>query len=629
MLARTFLYKKQLWSVSYNCTCHRAIQQSANQVQETINLETRLSAPLKKLPQRKPFAKNLFLGVFDHELMYYPEPQTKARNQEFVEWLKPIENYMLESQKDPHNVKKDDLLSNLKDMGVFRAHVNEQYLGLDMGQTELAKLVETLGCFPWLSSYLVKNYIQPIHIITKLASDVQKAKYLPKIISGEIRPTICFTESKDGAQSNYTTTEALLSDCHTHWILNGKKSFVINGHDSNLFLVFTQCALSRNQTMESTPRVLSVLLVEKDCNGITCTDTENTVGQQENSVSTISFQDTKVPKENLLGEIGSGLNLLMDLLCPGSRDIGPQAIGILKTFIKLLTNDVLQRKHLDKNLYEYEAVQEVLGKMATTLYAMESMLYMTTGIIDMYEEQDCALEKAMTEFYCASECAACIYEGLQIMGARSYLRSSPYIKMFEDALSYILFDSYNIDSCILVSLLGLQYAGKNLHQHISKLRNAFHYPRYVLRTFFNSEYQIKLQIADHMHPSLQEGGEILEKCITKLHMITVRLLQKHGLDISDRHMELRRLSELATRTFALVSVLSRASRAYCIGLRNAEYERQIAGSLALLTLDRIGILEKELHDGEYINGDKLYKNIVKEMYDKRDYLAEHPLNRSY
>jgi len=629
MLARRFLCRRQLWHASCVCTPvrHTQSQRVSQHALDTVNLETRLPAPLKKEPQRKPFAKNLFLGVFDHEFMYYPEPQTKDRHQRFFEWIQPIEKYMSECLEDSQNVRKEDILAYLRELGVFRACVDEQYLGLSLNHSESAKLVEVLSCFPWLGCYVVKNHVVPVYIISTLASDEQKAKYLPRIATGELVPTVCFTEPENGVNTRNINSMAIQSDCNTHLILNGEKTFVANGHDANLFLVFSHCGHSQEISREHNP--LSIFLVEREFGGVTSKDVKNLVGLQDSPVSTVIFKDTKVPKENLLSDLKSGTNILIDILAPGNRNLAPQAVGTLKAFTKVLTRHVLQRKHLDKDMHEYESVQEVIGKLASTLYGMESMLYYTTGIMDTFENQDCTLEKAMVEMYCTSECVARIYEGLQLIGARSYLRENPYIRIFEDALSYTLFDGYNNDSNTYITLVGLRHMGMHLREHIFKLRNPFKFPEYILKWIAGKEYRVQLQIADHLHPSLGLSSRELEKCITRLQTVSVLMLERHGANVAERQMELRRLGELATRTFALIAVLSRASRAYCIGLRNHEQDRHMANSFAILSMDRVQTLADEIVSGEWNNGDKFNKIIAEIMYSKKDYFAEHPLNRTY
>lgn len=632
MLAHRFLCRKLLWHVSCNSFAPVRCTQSASQyaLDTVSNLELRLPAPKKREPSRKPFAKNLFLGVFDHEFMYYPEPQTKERHTRFFEWLQPIEKYMSESMEDPQSVKKEEVLSYMRDMGVFRANVSEQYLGLNLNQTEQAKLVEVLSYFPWLGSYMIKNHIAPLQIFDSLASDVQKAKYLPKVTTGEFVPTVCFTEPENGLNISTFNTIATATDTDTHWVLNGEKTFVANGHDANLFLVFAEYGYSNIYTpASSVPNSLSVFLVERDFGGITCKDVKNLGGLHNTPVCTVSFKDTKVPRENLLSAVIPGKNILIDSLAPGNRNIAPQALGALRAFMKLLIKHVLQRKHLDQNLHEYDGVQEVIGKIVSILYSMESMLYHTTGIIDTFENQDCALEKAMVETYCANECVSCIYEGLRIIGAQSYLRENPYIQIFEDALSYSLFDNSNVDSNTYIALLGLQHTGKNLREHILRIRNPFNFPQYILKWATGKESRLKLNIADHLHPSLMEGARTLEDCITRLQNASVLALQRHGTQICERQMVLRRIAELATRTFALVTVLSRASRAYCIGTRNSEQDRHLTNSFAILTIDRIKVLAEEIAAEDWDNGNQCHKTIAELTYSKKDYFAEHPLNRTY
>ncbi|XP_011637570.1 acyl-CoA dehydrogenase family member 9, mitochondrial-like [Pogonomyrmex barbatus] len=617
MLARRFLCGRRLWHASCVCTPVRHAQsQHIDQVAvDTINLETRLPEHIRKQSQRQPFAKNLFLATFDHEFMYFPEPQTKVRHQSFFEWLQPIEKYVSECIEDPEGVRKEDVLTHLRELGVFRACVEEKYLGLGLNHTESAKLIEVLSCLPWLGCYMVKNHIMPIHIISMLASEEQKAKYLPKIAIGEIIPTICYTEPENGVNTHNINCIASSLTSDVYWDLNGTKSFVANGHDANLFLVFSRCG--HPDAISSAQSLLSIFLVERDFGGITSEGAKNMVGLQNSPVCTVTFKDTKIPKENLLGNLQSGTNVLIDFLAPGNRNIAPQAVGILKTFVKLLTRHILQRKHLDKNMYEYESVKEVIGKIASTLYGMESMLYYTTGIMDGFENQDCELEKAMMEMYCASESVTRIYEGLQLVGANSYLRENPFIQLFEDALSHTLFDSCNIDTNTYIALIGLRHMGQNMSRHIFKLRNPFNFPGYILKWMAGKEYRIDLRIADHLHPSLVLGGKELEKCITKLQNTSMLILDRHGTEVVNQQMELRRIGELATRTFALIAVLSRASRAYCIGLRNNDYDRHMANSFAVSSIDKVQILVDELISGEWNNGDKFNKDIADLMFSKK------------
>ncbi|XP_011878900.1 PREDICTED: acyl-CoA dehydrogenase family member 9, mitochondrial [Vollenhovia emeryi] len=628
MLARRFLRGRQLWHASCVCTPvrHTQSQQVSQDALDTVNLEMRLPAAFKKHPQRQPFAKNLFLASFDHEFMYYPEPQTKDRHRRFSEWLQPIEKYMSECLEDPaRTLRKDEVLARLRELGVFRACVAEKYLGLDLNRTESARLVEVLSCLPWLGCYMVKNHIVPVHLISTLATDEVKARYLPRIASGELVPTVCFTEPGNGLNTLNVSSTAEPSDLD--WTLNGEKTFVANGHDANLFLVFAHSGHSHAISIENT--MLSIFLVEREFGGVTSKDVKRLVGLRDSPVCTVTFGSTKVPKENLLGEVRSGTGVLIDMLAPGNRHLAAQAVGTLKTFTKTLTKHVLRRKHMDRNMHEYESVKEVIGKVASTLYGMESMLYYTTGMMDTFDNQDCTLEKAMVEAYCTSECVARIYEGLQLIGAYSYLREEPYIRTFEDALSYTLFDGCPLDANAYVALLGLQHTGKNLSKHIFKLRNPFNFPEYIAKWTLGKEYRLQLRVAEHLHPSLACGSKELEKCITNLQKVSVLLLERHGADVPERQMELRRLGELATRTFALITVLSRASRAYCIGVRDHDYDRNMADSFAILSIDRVRILADEIVEGEWNNGDDCNKTVAQLMYEKKDFFAEHPLNRTY
>ncbi|KAL0105960.1 hypothetical protein PUN28_015992 [Cardiocondyla obscurior] len=622
MLARRFLCRR-LWRASFT-----SVRQTQSQhALDAINLETRLPAPIEKEPQRQPFVKNLFLAEFDKEFMYYSEPQSKNRYQRFFEWLEPIEAYMSKCLENPQSIQKHDVLAHLRELGVFRACVEERYLGLGLNHTESAKLVEVLSALPWLGSYIVKNHVVPVQIISTLASDNIKAKYLPKIATGEFVPTVCFTEPGNGINIHSIKSTAAQSDCNDYWILNGEKTFVANGHEANLFVVFSGCG--HLHSISTTNNFLSIFLVERNFGGVINKDVMNLVGLQHSPSCSIVFKNTKIPKENILGDLRSGIDVLINMLAPGNRNLAAQAVGTLRAFTNVVTRNILQRKHLDRNMYEFEGIQEVIGKMASSLYGMESMLYYTTGIMDTFENQDCTLEKAMMETYCTNECVKNIYEGLQIVGAQAYLKDNLYIQIFNDALSYTLFDNYTLDANTYIALIGLQHMGKHLHKHIFKIRNPFDFPEYILKWAFGKDYRLRLKIDEHLHPSLVLGSRELEKCITKLKGVSLLLLERYGIKVGERQMEMRRLGELATTTFALIAVLSRASRAYSIGLRNHEHDRHMANSFAILSIDRVQILTDEIISGEINNGDKFNKNVAEVMFQKKEYFAEHPLKRTF
>lgn len=600
-------------------------QVASRQQAKTENIrETYFPPHLKKEPQREPFIKNLLLPKFDPAILNYPVTQTSDRYREFLKWLKPIENYISSCAETNEKLDKQEVLANLRDLEVFRACMSEEHFGLNLSETETLKVTETLSTLPWLGSYIVKNYIVPIQIISKYGSESQQKEYFPKIMSGETIPTVCIKEDDNGTNINNIKCNVLRWESDS-FLLNGEKSYVVNGTDSNLFIVFAR-DLSSNIIDK---KCYSALLVEKDYEGVTFSKVHKMIGRHEIPVCSVKFENTVIPRRNVIGKPGGAFNIMMEQLKPGRQNVTAQAISILRNFINRLIAGVIEIKHMDRNLHEFESVKRILGDMVCTLYTMESMAYLTSGLMDLYENQDAEIERIITESYCANKCLNCIQVGLQLLGTQSYLSDNSYIKMFYDALALTTFDSSNINTDIYVASAALQHVGQSTYDHIFKKRNPHQYPVYrIVQNFFTWKHP-DIRVACHLHPSLQSSGVILEESIPMLNKSIMKLLEQYGLEITQRHVELSRVSTMMTDLYGITANLSRASRSYCIGLRHADNERNMAETMTYNTRYKIYTVNQEIEEGDVFNGDYVYKNTVDMMYEQHQYPIEHPTTRNF
>lgn len=621
---------RQIFGNGKRCisTCSSMPRRNIQSVEDAKVVESKTTLPEhnKKLKQRPPFLKNLFIGRFDTEFLTFLEPQTDERYKQFLEWMKPIDNYMTSvTNMIDNQVVRGEAFRKLKELDILRARIEGKYNGLSMSQVETLKLLESLASMPWLATCIIKNNIVPVDIISKYGNEAQKRKYLPKIGNGDLLPTICITEVSSGPNIQNIKTIATLSECGNFWTLNGKKIFVANGKDSNLFLVIAHCANDRMIQCDS----LSAFLVESSYGGITCSDDINTVGQSEVHVCTVDFKDTRVPKENVLCQDGKGVNILVDVFAPGNNRVAGEAIGILRNFLYLLNKNILGRKHLDRSMHEFEAVEDIVTNITKSLYCMESVAYFTSAIHDVFENQDLELERAVVETYCANECVEQIYKGLQVIGAEAYLKDNPYIKLYEDALGLSIYDGSVIDEKIYIALLGLQYTGKNIADHVYKIRNHIFHPGYFFKNLLFDGKPTKFHLFEYLHPSFQPQAETLEELVFKLSELSLKLLEMYGNEISSKQIALQRLAYIAIDIYVLIAVLARASRSYCIGVRNADNERFITMSIVHDTYKRVEMFEKDIYETEHRKKDSITHIISQEIFKEKRYIYENPLTRTF
>ena len=188
----------------------------------------------------------------------------------------------------------------------------------------------------------------------------------------------------------------------------------------------------------------------------------------------------------------------------------------------------------------------------------------------------------------------------------------------------------NSDLKTYIGLLGIQFAGNTLNSYVKKSRNPFEYPHFMLRKFFGLEDYFKnLHLEENLHPSFQNHVFYLQQSFNKLQKCTETLLVRHGADVITHEIDIQRISEMAILIYALTAAFGRASRSYCIGLRNSEYEVKLAVAFAYQAYTRIEYLAREIDDGDILNGNIYKLEASQRIYEMKKYCIEHPLERNW
>ncbi|KAK0096498.1 hypothetical protein PV326_005299 [Microctonus aethiopoides] len=590
----------------------------------------RLSEHKKKIKQREPFVKNFFRGKYDIEFAAFPEPQTHERHGEFFEWLKSIEDYV-ESNIDGAEIDRtgeipSEIIEDLKCLGVFRAAIQQEYNGLGLNCSEYAKLIETLSRIPVIGAFVAKWSI-PINFISAHASDAQKTMYLPRISNGECIPSICISENVDGSVGSAIISNAKRSNCGNFWILNGIKKYVVNGNGSNLFIVFADITdIGQLYTSEDT---ISAFLVDRSSCGITIGPPAKMLGFRGLSLCDVTFKDTMIPIENLVGEIGSASKLFASIFTNGKEYIGAQAVGITKQYLKLLINHIKNNKDFHIVQFKNDIVHEIIGKICCSIYGMESVLYLTAGIMDTVTNQDCDMEKCIVESYCADACIQSLIMSTHILGLSSQIERNGIEQLMRDAICLISTDGTKANLQSIIPLMGLEHFSSQISTKVRNLRNPWSDPMTTLKKLFSSVKFDKLYIADNLHPTLQPTAELLEYGINKLRNSLEIILINNGRQVLEHRIDMKRVSDVVTYLFVIAAVIARASRSYCLGMRDSEKELKIAQVFGYILHQKIDHLIKELNDGNYVNGDTLMKEISDNVFEDDAYFIEHPLARNF
>ncbi|XP_048954499.1 complex I assembly factor ACAD9, mitochondrial isoform X1 [Canis lupus dingo] len=635
---------------------------------------------LRTSPPSRAFAKQLFLGKIEKkEVFPFPEVSQDELN-EINQFVGPLEKFFTEEdfiherhwqrekqapQREPdvelvsgtlgsrpelkadtqslsHPVDSEridregkipnETLEKLKNLGLFGMQVPEEYGGLGLSNTMYARLGEIIGLDGSIAVTLAAHQAIGLKGIILAGNKEQKAKYLPRLASGEHIAAFCLTEPTSGSDAASIKTRATLSEDKKHYILNGSKIWITNGGIANVFTVF-----AKTQVVDSDGSVkdkITALIVERDFGGVTNGKPEDKLGIRGSNTCEVHFENTKVPIENVLGEVGGGFKVAMNILNSGRFSMGSLVAGMLKKLIEMTAAYACTRKQFNKNLSEFGLIQEKFALMAQKTYVMESMAYLTAGMLDQPGFPDCSIEAAMVKVFSSEGAWQCVSEALQVLGGSGYMRDYPYERLLRDSRILLIFEGTNEILRMYIALTGLQHAGRILTTRINELKrgNVTTVIETVSQRLRDSlSRTVDLGLTGKLgavHPSVADSANKLEENVYYFGRTVETLLLRFGKTIVEEQMVLKRVANILINLYGMTAVLSRASRSIRVGLRNHDHEVLLANIFCaeayyqnLFTLSQLDKYSPE-------NLDEQIKKVSQQVLEKQAYICAHPLDRT-
>ncbi|NWZ08585.1 ACAD9 dehydrogenase, partial [Agelaius phoeniceus] len=547
---------------------------------------------LRTAAPRRAFAKELFLGTLRKEEVFpYPEISNEelAEINQFVGPVEKFFNEEVDSKKIDQDAKiPPETLQGLKDLGLFGMQIPEEYGGLGLSNTMYARLGEITSLDGSIAVTLAAHQAIGLKGILIAGTEEQKAKYLPRLASGEHIAAFCLTEPGSGSDAASIQTRATLSEDGKHFLLNGSKVWISNGGLASIFTVF-----ARTEVVDKDGQVkdkITAFIVERDFGGVTHGKPEDKLGIRGSNTCEVHFENTKVPIENVIGEVGGGFKVAMNILNSGRFSMGSASAGMIKKLIELTSEYACTRKQFNKKLSQFGLIQEKFCLMAVKAYVMESMAYLTAGMMDRPGFPDCSVEAAMVKVFSSEGAWACVSEALQILGGLGYMKDYPYERYLRDTRILLIFEASTSIPLSLqtagtneilrmyIALTGMQHAGKILTDKIKAIKKGnvgVALGEFLTRLQDSLGRKVDLGlVGDHgvVHPSLQDNAKKLEENVYYFGTTVRGLLSRFGKTIVEEQLVLKRVADVVINLYAMTAAISRASRSISIGLRNHDHE---------------------------------------------------------
>jgi len=339
------------------------------------------------------------------------------------------------------------------EQGLLGVDIPEEFGGIDFTKTAAMVVTEKMAESGSFSvTFNVQTGIGTLPIVY-FGTAEQQEKWLPKLASGELISAYCLTEPGSGSDSLSSKTTAVLSDDGNSYIINGSKMWISNAGFADLFIVFGKIDGEK----------FTAFLVEADTEGLILGAEEKKMGIKGSSTMAITLENVKVPKENVLGEIGRGHIIAFQILNIGRLKLAAGAVGGAKEMIALASTYAQEREQFGLPIAKFGLIKEKIGKMAADTFALESAVYRMTGELDKrllgkstQAEKLSAIDEYLIEYsfikFIGSEILDDIIdETLQIYGGNGFSAEYPIELYYRNSRVNRIFEGTNEINRLLTS----------------------------------------------------------------------------------------------------------------------------------------------------------------------------------
>ncbi|MFK7760457.1 MAG: acyl-CoA dehydrogenase family protein [Phycisphaerales bacterium] len=554
-------------------------------------------------PSEMGVVKNYFWGQLREELLYpYPEISKTSPDEtkECDELLVELNAYL----KDEHPAVEIDqeqyipewVIEKLFSMGVLGMTIPKSHGGLGMGITSYNRVLEALGTRCGSTAVMVSAH-QSIgcKAVMLYGTDEQKERWLPKL-AREWLSAFCLSEPQVGCDAGGQETTITVTDDGEHYIINGTKKWATSGAISGLFTVMGK------QTIDGKERVTAVVCTP-DMDGIEIfSKNRSKMCIRGTWQARIKFTNVRVPKANLLHKEGKGLNVALTCLNYGRCTLSAGMLGGAKTAMDQSIKWAQTRYQFSRPIADFELVQKKIAYMSSLCYAMDSVLYMTTGMLDRHDK-DIMLETAICKVFCSEMGWRTVDNAVQIMGGEGTMAENELERIFRDSRINTIVEGANE---VMQSFI-FAYGGKQLAEKMLGVKDMVDNKKFtptLMKAALPLGREVFLGIRNKapsinkLHPSLAPYGTRVCRLISELTYQFKIISKKKDAAIVTAQATQARLADAAMYIHAWNCTLSRLDADIRNGESGTEFDRNKASAIHFFDVAELAIHAafRELHE---------------------------------
>lgn len=509
----------------------------------------------------------MFYGEIQEEEVFPFPSFTETQTEMAKAMVDAVEKYAqdnIDAAKIDREAKiPEEVLKGLAALGLCGMGVAEEYGGLGLDTTLYARVFAAVAAVDAsITTTLGAHQSIGYKALINEGNEEQKKHWLPKLASGEVFGAFCLTEPGSGSDAYSIKTKAIKNADGTYTI-TGQKLWITNGGMAGFYSVFAKT--DHEDAKGNKVEKISCFIVEKEREGVSFGEKEDKMGIRASETRAVYFDKVVVPASNIIGEPGKGFKIAMNVLNTGRLSIGSGSVGGMKMILKLATAQAKQRKQFDDYIINYGLIQEKIATMAASIYACESIVYMTTGKITQ-GMSDYSLESAICKVYCSEKLWDTIDKATQIAAGNAYMKEYPYERIMRDSRINMIFEGTNEILRIFTALSGIKGPSDNLKElgKIADVSKALKDPIKslgVLTDFAKRRIsrQLGTRTLSKVHPSLEKHATHFSSSLKDFSIAVENTIMKYGKTIIGNELVQMRIANMAIELYVQLCVLSRTT----------------------------------------------------------------------